>query len=277
MNKKFGEYFEKSIDSSRKPGDLEELPDCCDEPARWVRTFVVDDRLSFFSCPLFLSFFFFVSFSLPIRVSTDQAHGTSLLGWSFNIRLVEKSLLFNFANFALFASLSDKYYNYKHSQSARTPSRRSTIKFTSRASISRNVKKRCKKFSFFVARPEIEIPGQRISLYFYCSIVGQARKKKKNFPFFFLPSLYSNSGGWYRSLHNSIGKCSFRQWLTRGKALSLEDWGSVQFRWSFFNSPVIRPIDEWTTKQNERLGRTIRFENGERGTHRLTSYASSFI
>lgn len=141
-------------------------------------------------------------------------------------------------------------------------------------------KKALQKFSFLVARPEIEIPGQRISLYFCLLLFDcwpSSRKKKKFFPFFSLPSLYSNSGGWYRSLHNSIGKCSFRQWLTRGKALSLEDWGSVQFRWSFFNSPVIRPIDEWTTKQNERLGRTIRFENGERGTHRLTSYASSFI
>lgn len=130
---------------------------------------------------LFLSLYRFAS--RPIKLTARHySAGVS------NIRLVEKSLLFNFANFALFASLSDKYYNYKHSQSARTPSRRSTIKFTSRASISRNVKKRCKKFSFFVARPEIEIPGQRISLYFYCSIVGQAREKKKIFPFFsFLP------------------------------------------------------------------------------------------
>lgn len=145
-------------------------------------------RSSFlFSCPLFLSFFFFVSFSLPIRVSTDQAHGTSLLGWSFNIRLVEKSLLFNFANFALFASLSDKYYNYKHSQSARTPSRRSTIKFTSRASISRNVKKRCKNFHFSLRVLKSRYRANEflsISA-FYCSIVGQAREKKKIFPFFF--------------------------------------------------------------------------------------------
>lgn len=156
---------------------------------------------------LFLSLYRFAS--RPIKLTARHySAGVS------NIRLVEKSLLFNFANFALFASLSDKYYNYKHSQSARTPSRRSTIKFTSRASISRNVKKRCKKFSFFVARPEIEIPGQRISLYFCLLLFDcwpSSRKKKKFFPFFSLPSLYSNSGGWYRSLHNSIGKCSFRQ------------------------------------------------------------------
>lgn len=153
-------------------------------------------RSSFlFSCPLFLSFFFFVSFSLPIRVSTDQAHGTSLLGWSFNIRLVEKSLLFNFANFALFASLSDKYYNY--SQSARTPSRRSTIKFTSRASISRNVKKRCKNFHFSLRVLKSRYRANEflsISA-FYCSIVGQAREKKKNFSLFFPFLPYTRTPG----------------------------------------------------------------------------------
>lgn len=107
-----------------------------------------------------------------------------------NIRLVEKSLLFNFANFALFASLSDKYYNYKHSQSARTPSRRSTIKFTSRASISRNVKKRCKNFHFSLRVLKSRYRANEflsISA-FYCSIVGQAREKKKFSLFFpFLP------------------------------------------------------------------------------------------
>lgn len=166
----------------------------------------------FFLSPL--SFFFLYCFFLFTDSRLDrEAHGTSLLGWSFNIRLVEKSLLFNFANFALFASLSDKYYNYKHSQSARTPSRRSTIKFTSRASISRNVKKRCKNFHFSLRVLKSRYRANEflsISA-FYCSIVGQAREKKKISPFFSLPSLYSNSGGWYRSLHNSIGKCSFRQ------------------------------------------------------------------
>lgn len=143
-------------------------------------------RSSFlFSCPLFLSFFFFVSFSLPIRVSTDQAHGTSLLGWSFNIRLVEKSLLFNFANFALFASLSDKYYNYKHSQSAQTPSRRSTIKFTSRASISRNVKKRCKNFHFSLRVLKSRYRANEFLSISIVRLLAKLEKKKKIFPFFF--------------------------------------------------------------------------------------------
>lgn len=147
----------------------------------------------FFLVP-FLSFFFIVSFSLPIRVSTDQAHGTSLLGWSFNIRLVEKSLLFNFANFALFASLSDKYYNYKHSQSARTPSRRSTIKFTSRASISRNVKKRCKNFHFSL---RVLKSRYRANEFLSISIVRLLAKleKKKKFSLFFPFLPYTRTPG----------------------------------------------------------------------------------
>lgn len=143
----------------------------------------------FFLSPFFLFSFLFLSLyrfaSRPIKLTARHySAGVS------NIRLVEKSLLFNFANFALFASLSDKYYNYKHSQSARTPSRRSTIKFTSRASISRNVKKRCKNFHFLLRVLKSRYRANEffsISA-FYCSIVGQAREKKKIFPFFpFLP------------------------------------------------------------------------------------------
>lgn len=43
---KFGEYFEKSIDSSWKPRSVEASSDRNDEPARWVRTFVVDDSFT---------------------------------------------------------------------------------------------------------------------------------------------------------------------------------------------------------------------------------------
>lgn len=130
---------------------------------------------------LFLSLYRFAS--RPIKLTARHySAGVS------NIRLVEKSLLFNFANFALFASLSDKYYNYKHSQSARTPSRRSTIKFTSRASISRNVKKRCKNFHFSLRVLKSRYRANEFLSISIVRLLAKLEKKKKIFPFFsFLP------------------------------------------------------------------------------------------